>query len=311
MTTAAISPSHTVLQKFWERTLNPSAHVKATHAEWHDTDYHLSLTGMGMEETLHYLYYRRPSFDEFLEWTRSSYVPGTPVIDAGEPVLTPEDHARWDRDGYLVVKNIISSQHCEAARQAIWNLLEADVKDPATWYRHDQKKRGMMLAFFQHAALETNRRNPRIRRVYEELYNAKDLYLPVDKVSFNPPVSSVYNFSGSPLHWDVSLHLPVPYKLQGLLYLTDVKSDEGAFHCVPGFHREIGSWLDSLPAGADPREMAPQMLKPVPVPGNAGDLVIWNQALPHCATPNLGIEPRLVQYIAYKPIGVLDSEVWK
>ena len=43
------------------------------------------------------------------------------------------------------------------------------------------------------------------------------------------------------------------------------------------------------------------MLKPEPVPGNAGDFVIWHQALPHCATPNHGQTPRMVQYLTFVP----------
>ena len=112
---------------------------------------------------------------------------------------------------------------------------------------------------------------------------------------------------GSLLHWDVSLTLPIPYKLQGLIYLTDVKLNSGAFHCVPGFHRQIQSWMKNLPENANPREVAIQELKPIPVLGEAGDLVIWHQALPHCATPNTSELPRMVQYFTYLPFETKDE----
>jgi ectoine hydroxylase-related dioxygenase (phytanoyl-CoA dioxygenase family) len=41
--------------------------------------------------------------------------------------------------------------------------------------------------------------------------------------------------------------------------------------------------------------------------GNAGDFVIWHQALPHCATPNTSNLPRMVQYLTYLPIENQDE----
>jgi ectoine hydroxylase-related dioxygenase (phytanoyl-CoA dioxygenase family) len=94
---------------------------------------------------------------------------------------------------------------------------------------------------------------------------------------------------------------PIPFRLQGLLYLTDVQQNSGAFHCVPGFHNKIEDWLSSLPKNANPREIALKELMPEPVLGNAGDFIIWHQALPHCATPNHSNLPRMVQYLTYFP----------
>jgi hypothetical protein len=36
---------------------------------------------------------------------------------------------------------------------------------------------------------------------------------------------------------------PIAFGVQGVLYLVDTPEDEGAFYCVPGFHRKIGPWL--------------------------------------------------------------------
>jgi len=108
-----------------------------------------------------------------------------------------------------------------------------------------------------------------------------------------------------------SLVLPIPFRLQGLLCLSDCAAHEGAFHCVPGFHRRIGDWLASLPPGADPKEAAPRLLQPVPVPALAGDFIIWHGALPHCATPNRGSVPRLVQYLTYRPDADEPHKEWR
>ena len=65
----------------------------------------------------------------------------------------------------------------------------------------------------------------------------------------------------------------------GILYLIDTAPEQGAFTCVPGFHRRIADWLASLPPGADPSPAGPAC--PRSPAGRAGDLVIWNDALPH------------------------------
>ncbi len=41
-----------------------------------------------------------------------------------------------------------------------------------------------------------------------------------------------------------------------------------------------------------------------PIGGAAGDMVIWNQLLPHGSRPNLGAKPRIVQYIKLNPSGL-------
>lgn len=301
------------LYKFWLRACK-SARGEAhpvTPTEWNDQVCHLSQSGIGTEEALEYLYTTGPSFRDFLDWIPTTVKHGQPLPYSGaEPVLTVSDHAFWEENGYLVIKNAIPEAQCASARSAIWEHLDADPSIPETWYQQHPAKKGMMLAFFQHPALDANRRDGKISKIFSELYKGTETFLLVDKVSFNPPETASYSFLGSTLHWDVSLQLPIPYKLQGLLYLSHVTADDGAFHCVPGFHNKIDKWIAGLPEGVNPRAAALEDLKSVPIPGNAGDLVIWHQALPHCATANKGTTPRMVQYITYSPVTIPDNLVW-
>jgi len=303
------------LYKFWQRTGNVLDGISEPIPphQWSEEVHCLSQHGRGTEEALRFLYTEKPSFEVFTDWLQASR-PEPLVVPAGAisgNVLTAADHEFWTRNGYLVVRNAVSAADCAAARNAIWEYLGASPSDPESWYQPHSGKNGMMLSFFQHPALDNNRNSLRIRKAYEELYGSEDIYLLLDKVSFNPPETDNFKFRGSPLHWDVSLQLPVPFVLQGLLYLNDVDAAEGAFHCVPGFHDHIGSWLAEVPDNEEPRTYAAKTLKPVPVPGSAGDLVIWHQALPHCATPNTGTQPRMVQYIAWKPVNKDDQAIWK
>ncbi|MBY0572700.1 MAG: phytanoyl-CoA dioxygenase family protein [Undibacterium sp.] len=272
--------------------------------------------GIGMEETIRFLYLNQPTYAEFESWLNQtknvSSSAGSSEIDENQnDVLTEADLKFWDENGYLVLRNVISRQQCIATQNAICAFLNMQAENSLTWYQSHEDKKGLMVSLVHHPTLDANRESAIIRKAYQQLYRSTEIYKTIDKVSFNPPVSEHACFMGSQLHWDVSLSLPIPFALQGLLYLTDCESHEGAFHCVPGFHHQIEAWLNQLPAEVNPREEALRKLKSVAVVGQAGDFVIWHQALPHCATPNLGKNPRMVQYLTYLPMKEEIQEVWK
>jgi len=307
------SQKESSLYKLWESTRADlqGRKLAATDEDWHQQVRHLSQRGIGMEEALQYLYNQQPTFEAFQLWITTKGVKSN--NDDGphtDEVLNAGDRAFWDENGYIVIRNAVPAAQCTAARAAILESLGAKADAPDSWYANHPSKNGLMLSFFQHEALDKNRNSQKIKKAFTELYGDTEIYLLIDKVSFNPPETEGYKFAGSPLHWDVSLQLPIPFVLQGLLYLNDVSAEHGAFHCVPGFHKQIDNWIDCLPEGVNPRDIAKEQLRPLAVPGNAGDLVIWHQALPHCATPNKGITPRMVQYITYKPLHEKTAEVW-
>jgi ectoine hydroxylase-related dioxygenase (phytanoyl-CoA dioxygenase family) len=130
-------------------------------------------------------------------------------------------------------------------------------------------------------------------------------------VSFNPPERAEWRFPGPFLHWDTSLTPPIPFAVSGLIYLTDTVAEQGAFTCVPGFHRRIEDWLNGLPANANPRGEDLEALGAEPIPGRAGDLIIWHRALPHGSRPNRCTRPRIVQYLNMHPATREYGRTWK
>ncbi|MBN8641354.1 MAG: phytanoyl-CoA dioxygenase family protein [Flavobacteriales bacterium] len=295
-----------LIANFWKRTLN-STNETSTWAE--EVEF-LYKSGISLEVAIAYLYAEKPSLDQFTNWIHQQTKSNSTSIENTEDVLTTEDLAFWNQNGYIVVKNVISKEDCENTRNAIWEFLAKSIEDEQSWYTQHPEQSGMMVHFSDHPTLNANRNSPRIQKAYEQLYQSTAIYKTIDKVSFNPPITKNYSFKGSNLHWDVSLHLPIPYRLQGLIYLSDCTENEGAFHCVPGFHNEIEHWMKNLPENVNPREYALQTLKPIPIAGEAGDMVIWHQALPHCATANYGKIPRMVQYLTYFPNEYKESEIW-
>lgn len=300
-----------LLEKLWERTLNLPATTNPDTNSWDKEIEVLYRLGISMEDTLQFLYFEKPDFETFKTWINSKKKESQDVIGTIEDdVLSKEDLEFWDKNGYVIVKAAISKQDCERTQEAIWAFLGMDPDKKETWYNRHTEQKGLMLGFSDHETLNKNRHSARIRKAYEQLYKTKNLYRTIDKVSFNPPETKHFRFMGSPIHWDVSLKTPIPFALQGLLYLTDCGPEDGAFHCVPGFHNRIDSWLNELGANENPREKALETLSAVPITGNAGDFVIWQNTLPHCATPNRGTTARMVQYLTYLPDDYKAASEW-
>ena len=314
------------LKRMWatKQTLRYGQMVPSERrAEWALDEILLCGLNLALEETLQFLMQTAPSFHEFERWVLTKNggcldpgvvarlnaavmgnLPTRPVpIPAGSdasPVLSPTDHVHWDTHGYVVVREAISRAQAAEAAAALWQHQGMDPADPETWYV--RKTHGIMVQLFHHPALEANRRSPRVRRAFEELWGTDDLWMTVDRVSFNPPEREGWRFPGPHLHWDATFGTrPFPFATQGLIYLTDTPVNQGAFAAVPGFHRRIDDWLAALPPGADPQKEDLLALGPQPIAAGAGDLVIWHHALPHGATPNTGTQPRIVHYVNMLP----------
>jgi len=226
------------------------------------------------------------------------------------PVFTPEEMAFWDENGYVILHDAVPPENCRAAAQAMYEFLNMDPEAPDTWYGGPQGH-SIWIPLIQHPAMWANRDSPRIRAAFAQIWGRHDLWCSVDQAGMNPPERARWQFPGPHLHWDVSLALPIPFGVQGILYLTDTAAHQGAFTCIPGFHRRVDDWLRSLPPGSDPRTQDLTALGPTPIAGRAGDLIIWHHALPHGSSPNRAKVPRVVQYIRMMPSQWECNPVWK
>lgn len=215
-------------------------------------------------------------------------------------VLSAEDRVFWEENGYVVIHNAVPPEHVKAAEKAIWEFLEMSPDAPDSWYP-EPPRRGIMVEIYQHQALWDNRQYPRIHQAFAEIWGTEKLWVSFDRGSMNPPERPDWKFPGPYLHWDMSLELPIRLKVQGVLYLGDTQANQGAFTCVPGFHRKIEEWLRNLPPDADPRKLVREHFEGQPITGKAGDLIIWHSALPHGSSPNTADQPRVVQYITMSP----------
>jgi hypothetical protein len=322
------------LNRLWSRSIRDRAGIlngESAANDWALDNVIYHGLNLSIEETIQFLYREAPSLEEFENWVRQKNG-GSIVADTIEKVnatierlllgvadraedptetfLTSEQLDSWNEQGYLVVSGLFSETEVRAAEAAVWQHLGMDPDDPNTWYER-KSDRGIMVQLFDHPALEAIRRSEKLKQIYAQIWRTSDLLISTDRVSFNPPERPGHEFPGPRLHWDVSLELPIPFNVQGLVYLTDTAADQGAFTCVPGFHTRIETWLDSLPSGADPRNQDIEALGAMPIPGIAGDLVIWHQALPHGSSPNRATRPRIVEYVTMFPADAQYAEKWK
>lgn len=320
------------LKRYWAKSIakrNGQLKAESHPAEWSLDKTMLNVLGLGLEQTISFVFQNQPSFEVFEQWILelnggeidpTKIAQFNSVVERGlepipedtqeEMVLTEEDLAFWDINGYVIIRNAVTKEDCDAAIKAIEDFMGIDINDPATWYLAHPAKQGIMVQLFQHPALDKNRHAPKIRRAYEQLWQRRDLVVSTDRVGFNPPETELLKFQGTGLHWDVSLQLPIPFGTQGILYLTDTLASQGALTVVPGFQHRVANWLGGLPTGANPRQQNLHALGSKPIAANGGDFIIWHQALPHGASPNTASLPRVVQYINYQPAIIEEHEVW-
>src|SRR6185437_7503795 len=175
--------------------------------------------------------------------------------ELGMSVLTPEDHAFFEENGYVVVHDAVPKENCDAVIAAVWDFLGMDPGNPDDWYR-EPLRRGGMVEIYQHQSMWDNRQYPRLYEAFTEILGTRKLWVSFDRVGMKPPPHPAhpeYDHTGF-IHWDVDTSkLPVRFGVQGVLYLADTAANQGGFQCVPGMHRNLEEWVKTQPVDRNPR----------------------------------------------------------
>lgn len=325
------------LKFFWERKKDNSKERKNNIPQLNQLDYFV-LDGLKIpiEDAVFYIYSDNPSFLEFENWILSyhngsiSYEIKKRINDSvvdfiengqqdypletilKDRVFTREDMKFWEENGYIILKNAVDTRDCKELESAIWKHLELSPDEPQNWATAKDR---FWLKEFIHPLLEKNRSEKKIQKAFSELWGTEKLFNSIDRVSFSPPFEDkIESYGPCKLHWDISLSSPVPFDLFGMLYLNDVEEEQGAFQCIPGFHKKLDSWLENLNKDIDPRE---EILKDeyqkevVKISAKAGDFIISKEALPHGNSINRLDYPRFVHYITMYPPNRRIAFEWK
>ena len=218
-------------------------------------------------------------------------------------ILRDEDLEFWNDNGYVVIPDAVPQESLDAVVDEVWAFLDMDRNDPDDWY-HDPMRKGGMVEMYQTQGLWNNRQHPRVHQAFAEIWGREDLWVSMDRANCKPPQRAdkpEWGHEGM-IHWDVDTsRRPIPFGVQGVLYLEDTIEEQGTFQCVPGFHRVFEDWVRKQPADRNPRHPDLTDLEVKRIPGKAGDLLIWHRLLAHGNSPNTSDRPRLAQYISMSP----------
>lgn len=146
--------------------------------------------------------------------------------------LDEEDEYRnfFSKCGFVIVRDVISAQDCDATVDKIWDLLEdvstANRKDPSTWTeRWPTNKTGILgTPIASDTMAWKNRQSKNIHKVFSKLYGTTKLLVSVDRYNVMRPTKNVKFCNGevkdcdewkgleSWFHWDLN-----PWFWTGLL----------------------------------------------------------------------------------------------
>lgn len=234
-----------------------------------------------------------------------------------ERILSDEERAFWEENGYVIIPNAVPQELLDGVIDAIWEHLGVKGDDPEDWYRVNPRNRtdhatapivgtGGVRLSCHHQAFWDTRQYPKMHRIFAEILGTEKLWVSFDRASMKPPVHPdhpEWDSEGLKVHWDLDTDRIeyVPLTVQGVLCLTDTDEKQGGFCCVPGFYKEFDAWKKSLPEGASPRRPPFEKEDMVPIPGKAGDLIVWHRLTPHANGRNESNRPRMGQYITMYP----------
>lgn len=295
-------------------------------ADFHVLRAVLDVLGVGLEPTLTYLHRVSPDAEVFDVWVAEQrggpadaqvlaraerIIDGLPPtasevawhteLETADPVFDDEDMAHWHEHGYVILRDAAPPDALAALAGALWDHLGASPEDRSSWYRQELQQ-GIMVQLFDAPGIAEIHDCRRIQRAFAQLLGTTDLVMSTDRLGFNAPLREGERWGGARMHLDLEDYAtPVGLGVQGILYLTDTAEDQGAFRCVPGFHRRIDEWLDGL-NGRDPSLEDFDAFGPVSIAAGAGDLIIWRSSLPHGSQPNRAQRPRLVHYLTMYPV---------
>ncbi len=239
-------------------------------------------------------------------------------------LLSDQDHDFFRENGYVKVENVVPEPLCEAVISDIFDHTGRERDDPATWYDppkglDEQFSSAGMLEMYHRQSMWDVRQHPRLYQAFAELLEIERLWVSIDRVNMTPPSHEEHpDLDHGFVHWDVNLAdvprpVPQPHGVQGVVYLDDTSIEQGGFCCVPELFRDMDeAWLDDrIAARENPTKLPDSDLAEYevePIPGEQGDLVIWDRLCPHGNGRNLADEPRFAQYVLMYPQAFGDVE---
>ncbi len=220
---------------------------------------------------------------------------------------------RLQEDGYIVVPGVVPQENLKAVIADIWRHTGADPNDRESWYKPGIVAPTGMVEMYHYQSMWDNRQYPGLYEVFAEIHGTEKLWVSIDRVNLKPPADPAHpehDHKGF-IHWDTdtSKYPDIPFRVQGVLALTDTDPSMGGFQCIPQLYRDLDEWIARQPADRDPRRPDLTGYTIDKIDMKAGDIVIWTTLLPHGNGHNVSDRPRLAQYISMNPADEDNDEL--
>jgi len=160
----------TYLEKLWKRTMESNTGRTTDASSWDKEIEVLYRLGISMEDTLQFLYFEKPDFGSFKSWIKANRKDSVISVEF-EEVLSKQDLEFWDKNGYVILKEVISKEECKATENAIWEFLGMNPEKKDTWYERHAEQKGLMVNFSNHQTLNRNRLSERIYKAFYSIVN--------------------------------------------------------------------------------------------------------------------------------------------
>ena len=212
-------------------------------------------------------------------------------------LFTNAHREQLENEGVTRVEGVIPAESAKLVLDALKDVSCVDYDDPQTWYRLPATYPGIVPSH-HHQSQWDIRQHPRLHQVFSELWGTRALWVTIDRIGFVPPLRPT-DIQQCEMHWDLDPRGEAVY--QAIVYLTDASLERAPFSTVPQVFQDPEAWLARQPQSFD-FSCADFSGEPtVAVPGNAGDLIIWNSRLPHGPGPNRADDPRVMQAVTMFP----------
>lgn len=247
--------------------------------------------------------------------------------------LSTQQKESFIRDGYFIVPGLLPQGLVETTREKLLEKLEINPQDAATW--NGKQVTGDLSTI----ALTEPCRTPGVETVAQQLVGPHFLpgvsyspyleskgvasplrrgYIPV----LNFPVSGEKKFEAPQSYHIDGMHLTTTWPGKFLLivfaYLSDTAEYGGATTVLPGSHRQVFEhWIET----DNPGNTVPPVLDyadPIPVTGQAGDVIFMHYLLVHSGSTNhsdhirVGLNTAVMpsQNFPYQPKTGAPQEDW-
>jgi ectoine hydroxylase-related dioxygenase (phytanoyl-CoA dioxygenase family) len=179
----------------------------------------------------------------------------------------PELREQFERDGYLVIENVVNIEDRELLVNGFWNYIEAlspvvSRKNTETWWNATINNEriwpvnihGLIQGYNVGFQEFTVKSRMLCKKVFEDLYGTKELVTSFDGISFSnkPKIHKYQNIDD----WETkgivrdAVHVdqttPGFRCVQGGLALVDQQEDGHVFLCIPGSHKLHDKLLDRI-----------------------------------------------------------------